>query len=469
MDVIIVINGDHTETKVILLEYSIKMRSLGHKVLMLDYSEAASRHLQNRISRLKTYLLYRDRLKKLIPNICREFDIDYVECCFDKQALSLTERPVHFQQVFKSLVSSSLALVTGDRHTNYKELSRQRQKRLYKTFASVHDQIISVIESRNKVEIVTLNGRFLIDGAAVYAARNSSVEYILLERAGHKIGRYSAYGKSPHSVLENRKVQDAHWHNYGPERDSKALEGLQKKMQAPLDNLASWETDFTNEIEFKTTDNTKNVIFFPSMDLERPSYKYWEDIATFNGDQALAFREFANIAKRYGFKIFVRVHPPGPRGKSVTDKADAYWQKIAEEVGAEIFFSRSGVDSNALMRDASLVVTYRSTIAIESILNDKPTLILDETSYSHYVPECCAFTTEEIELFFQNGFQLIPHERLYPWGLFYISGGEEFKIITVDATDDIKFRGIALYAQTKFGKSLKRLRARVLKLMKHIS
>jgi hypothetical protein len=463
MDIILVVNGEHTESKVILLEYAIKARSCGHEVLMLDFSEAARNYSTNKIARLREFLLYEDRLKGLIPSICQEFDIEYLKTYFDKQSISLANRPEDFKQVFEALVSSTLAFVSGERNTDYKKLPRQQQKKLYETFASVNDQIKLQIESRKEAIIVTLNGRFLIDGAAVYSAKKNSAGYILLERPGFKMGRYVAFTKSPHSVLEFRALQDAHWNNHGPERNSKALEGLQKKMEAPLDNLASWRTDFTNEIELGSENSTKNVIFFPTTDIEEPSYKHWEDIATFNGDQILAFREFARIAKRYGYKVFVRVHPPGPRGRNITDKEDARWQKIAEEVGAEIFFSRSGVDSYALIRDASLVATYHSSIAIEAILMKKPTLILDETTYSHYIPECCAFSTDSIELYFQNGFQLVPQERLYPWGLFFNSGGEAFEIFDVDDADEIKFRNIKLRKPKKLGKTIKRLRAKAFK------
>ena len=468
MDIILVVNGQHTETKVILLEYGIKARSYGHKVMMLDFSEAAKDYSTKRITRLRESLFYGDRLKTIMPNICQEFGIEYFKTHFAKQSLSLAERPEKFRHVFYSLVSSTLAFVSGERHTDYEKLPRQQQKKLYETFASVYDQVKLLTDSNKEVTIVTLNGRFLIDGAAVYSAKSHSVKYILLERGGFHLGRYVEFKESPHSVLELRALQDAHWSNYGPERDSKAIEGLQKKLEAPLDNLKSWRTDFTNEIALETETDSKNLVFFPTTDLEMPSYKYWEDIATFKGDQVLAFRELAYVAKRYGYKVFVRVHPPGPRGRNITDWEDAFWQKIAQEVGAEVFLSRSGADSYALMRDATLVATYRSSIGVEAILMKKPTLILDETDYSHYIPECCAFSSESIELYFEKGLQLVPPERLYPWGLFFVSGGKAFEIFDVDDADEIKFRKIKLSEQKKIGKVIKQLRARALKHFMHI-
>jgi hypothetical protein len=454
MRILVVLSHTYLESRVVCLEYAIEAASKGNTVFLVDYSEIGSSYQpktfeQRIISRFKKNALtdvfpdYSTYGVTLIPSSVTSGDAN--------------EFHLYENRAFQSLVNSSLSFILGERDASMSEIPRKVYKSMRRIFDGVYGELGGIIHKYRIDHLVTMNGRFLVDGCAILVARRMNLGFSVLERAGDQIGRYEVYPTSPHYIEGRRRLIQKLWNSGLNNKIELANKGLERKLGARLDGGSSWRDDFKLNYDFGKLPRKRTAVFFPSTDLEFVRDRYWQDPETFGGDQKSAFLAFSRIAIEEGYHVVVRVHPPGSRLEIISDAEDLLWSRLCHDVGAEVITSRSGVDSYSLIRDSDLSVTYASSIGIEAMTLGKPTLLLGETDYSHLVPGNCAFDETQIRQMLTEGVPVASLEQLYPWALYYQSGGITYKKFQVDSNQDILLDGVKLEALPRF---LKNSRAR---------
>jgi hypothetical protein len=429
------------------LEHAVKLAKSGMEVSLLDLSNLNPRIFKRRFFRLVLSLAQRNRLEDIKRIISRDYRINLLGHTLTKYQDSLCVLTKAREDIFLSAIASKYSNLTGQRGTQISDLDQEIVDMERYFFNSTVDIILYLQSQHNFNEIFTVNGRYIVDGAVVQASMESKVKCSLIESAGSTPGLYEVYQISPHDIPSVQEMHKELWAQAAPGREIIAEKGLTKKLSGMDTPGFNFRANFTEEFK-QTNDATsqKLAVFFPSSDREFaifPAFN-WRD--SFGGSQGDAFLSFCRLAKANDYRVVVRVHPvdsksPQELQDQFAKTEDAIWQKLCATGGALMIESRSQVSSYDLIEKADLCVTYASSIAVECILSDKPTLILGESEISYCVPEICAFNEVELESKFTEGIPVVRREALYPYGYWLESAGTNLNLFNFVSDHEVYFGG----------------------------
>lgn len=416
------------------LELAVEMSKSGIEVSILDLSNLNPKIFARRFWRLMLRLGQKNRLNDIKQKVSTVHKINLINYILPKQAKSSYSMTKERNEIFVSAIASKYSFITGRSDTRLEEIDSKVVEMEQYFFNSTANLITLLQNEFNFNEVITVNGRYIVDGAVVQACAESLIKCRLIEGVGSTPVRYLIYEVSPHDIPSVQELHKELWKGAGPERDIIAEKGLQKKLSgvdAPgFDYRANFKEGYQaahNRTSFKT------AAFFPSTEREFAIFPEFIWRESFGGSQAEAFFAFNRIAKANGYRVVVRVHPvDGKSDKKSQDRfaetEDAIWRKLCAKSETEIIESRSPVSSYDLIKKADLCATYASSISIECILLEKPTLILGNSDHSYCVPEICAFNEADLNTKFSEGIPMISKEALYPYGYWLESAGTPLRL-----------------------------------------
>jgi len=422
------------------MEVALDFKKQGHIVEVLDLSRYVTTNFSTRIREILISLTHKNRMRQLRTTICNRNNLYYLrpkEISKKRQILDSSDTMLYAH--FERCIASKYAFLTGGMNTKTSDLPRGLLKLESRAFWLSYQAVYTAIKSVAPDQVVTFNGRCIQDGATVFAARRSEVSIQLVELGNLFTSNLQLFSVSPFSVLNRRQLQDKAWKNACDNAIEVAERGLNKKLGSPMHVGISWRSEFHKTYSFENSTGKKRAIFFPSSDVEVPIFDYIDGPTSFDGSQAEAFLSFAKIAKEFGYQIFVRAHPPGYRFLTTAEIEDRIWGDLCQQVGATLIESNSGVDSDDLIMQSDVCVTYTSSICINSILLGRPTLVLGQTEYSTYVPNNCAFDDLEIREKLGSGAFASPKSNLYPWGYWYEAGGTPLEYFSIMDSGKVVF------------------------------
>jgi len=247
---------------------------------------------------------------------------------------------------------------------------------LITNYLFVYDLLSNHIISVKPDLIVVFNGRFLPESAAVQAARSQDVPVMFYE-AGGELRDFDLYSHPTHDVasLCSRMI----------DMGSKAL--TEKELIEFGDEWFTSRFDFrdtevarysfeTFEAIPQSTDSEVDVIFFSSSSDEL-------EFNVSNGvdnQQKEALQILYEACQRVGRRLTIRSHP-NMRNKSQEDQF-AWESFLSRFPECEVIDQHSDRNPYELCLRAKVVVTFASTIGIESIYLGQPTLITGPAYYS---------------------------------------------------------------------------------------
>jgi len=98
--------------------------------------------------------------------------------------------------------------------------------------------------------------------------------------------------------------------------------------------------------------------------------------------QAEAFRHSMQIAKEEGFFTILRIHPNYTR-KNIRNLS--YLLARVQKFSDVIIFPWDAVSTPRLIAKSNVVVTWGSTVSLESTFNGTPTILLGRTTYDNLI------------------------------------------------------------------------------------
>ena len=342
-------------------------------------------------------------------------------------------------------MASKYSNTTGRRDTRLEEIDNKVVEIERYFFNSTVDLVSHLQNQLHFNEIITVNGRYIVDGAVVQACRESQVKCSLIESASSSAGKYAVYRISPHDIPSVQEMHKELWDGAGPGRDQVAERGLQKKLSGQDSPGFNYRANFTEKFNTdQELSGVKTAVFFPSSDREFAIFPEFIFQESFGGSQSEAFLAFSRIAKANGYRVIVRVHPVNSKApKELQDRfaeiEDGIWGELCKMSGAEIIGSRSPISSYDLIDKANLCATYASSISIECILAVKPTLILGESEISYCVPEICAFNELELASKFNKQIPVIDRAALYPYAFWLESAGKKLQLFEFISDHEVYF------------------------------
>lgn len=429
------------------IEYAAKLSSLGVKVTILDLSNLNPLVFKRVIWHFILKLSQRNRLIDIKRKVFNSNNIRYISSNSRNLIKTNFEAETERYAIFLNAMASKYSSTTGRRDTQLTEINPEVVELERRFFITT---IITVLRLQSEFqfsEIITVNGRYIVDGAVVQACKEAQVECRLIESASATAGKYTLYKLSPHDIPSVQEMHLQLWNEAGPDKNETAKKGLQLKMSGLESPGADFRSNFIETYRSNlSSSSTKLAVYFPSSDREFAIFPEFVYQKSFGGSQAEAFLAFCQTAKLYNYHIVVRVHPvnsklPIELQEMYAKVEDSIWSDLCSITGSEMIHSRSKVNSYDLIAKADLCATYASSISIECILSSKPTLILGESEISYCAPEICAFNEADLRAKFKAGIPIVRKEALYPYGFWLQSAGTDLELFKFASDQEVYYGG----------------------------
>ena len=247
-----------------------------------------------------------------------------------------------------------------------------------RSYAFVYDQIAQVIEDRRISTLVTYNGRFLHDRAAVAAARAAGVSVLYYDQGGSDTA-FDLTGDQTHDWVALQERMRAMYDAWPPdERDELGASWFWDRASHTDPRNAHFTDGQEPGTMVDLPEGECVVVYFSSSSDEIAELEV--DWSEYFGDQHEALRQVAAVCRSLpGYRLVIRSHPH-KRHKPTRDVQE--WLQVVDEVDPDLHIGpHSSVDSYSLMQAADLVITYGSTTGVEAGFAGKPVIVLGPSAY----------------------------------------------------------------------------------------
>ena len=266
------------------------------------------------------------------------------------------------------------------------------------------------------------NGRFPIEATFAFALRQLSLSPIFFE-VGPRSRTFQIYSASPFSHDERSQIMRVCWDS-APEwnRNYDAYQFLLKRLTGADDATLFWSQGLDERPELERLAKGKRIVsFYCSTQGELASYDFGEKNPMFrNQDDALQW--VLNHIDPRTTMLVIRNHPKtfSRGGDNLLAKV-----KIPRSLTFQYYDGKSRVDSLFLIRSSHLNIVYDSTIAADSILRRKPTLILGRPIFAVNFQKELSFQMAQdiLELGDSQQYEIAD---LLPWAFYSARGGYSF-------------------------------------------
>ena len=313
----------------------------------------------------------------------------------------------------------------------------------FETHKRLEDEIL-----RFKPDIVlTINDRLLGSSIAVSLARKHGIK-----------SRIIYWGSDPNSVqdYENSLYDSSEWQrqialNWAEFPPSAAeLERLQAKIDVFSQTLSQDSQEFTSShVQGASIIKKRRTCVFYAQSEHEHSPSFIPDTVGRFPNQYVAFQALQELASLYEYDLVLKYHPIKDKHKQKTlSTANSLdWKTISLNENVLEIPPDSNVDTYKLIHDADLNIVWSSTVGLESIARDRPTLILGNTHWLNKDWGIHAWTKEDLAKFFVAPPKVIGRNSLAPWFWFIESFGSPVKFsfllnhsLTVDSVRIIQER-----------------------------
>jgi hypothetical protein len=436
-NILVVVPSRTRVAYVLLIEYAILMRESGNKVTILDLSYREFKYQESRFLWVIDNFSHKKNFPHNHLNIIKDFGIDLLKLSPREHKSGKTDsdmsQSAEFINTFRSTYAQRVGVSNFDL-LNIKEKVVKGERKSYNTYYSETQKAINLL----KVDlVVTFGGRLIGAAAIVRAAKNSNVEYNLVEIIDGHTNNLVIYSISPHSIREIREKIFELWQKVictAPDQVvSLAVEAINKRLSP------DWKWS-TNGADLSILENKKYVAFFPTSDHEFAVFEGMNDEYP-HKSQKEVFQIACRRAKSLDMTFVVRVHPQG-KDRALARIEDKIWRDLCQESGSEFISAFSPVSSLSLAKNSFLNIVHSSSISLEIGYLGFNLAITCPTEFSNLITECEAFDQKSIEDCLLNPMKVSNPKSLLPYAYWISMGGQEISKFKIVNWDEIFFNGL---------------------------
>jgi hypothetical protein len=311
--------------------------------------------------------------------------LDFPEVDIDYNAIKKSFNSIDELKAYKHrgidvglAVASSLVSSTRDHVFDTTTYSEQIKRGL-ETAIFVYESTKKVIDEIKPDCVIIFNGRFLESRPLLRICELMGIKYYTHERGGTVANYVKRENNTPHSLNAIINEIDEVWSLAGDEKEE-----IGKRFYEDRRNkvIQSWAVFTDNQVDGSLPKNLnsekKNVAIFNS------SMDEYEGIPDFKNklykDDNDGIWQLCNSFKHdHDIQFFLRVHP---NLKGLNNTQNKELAKLRGQfTNLTIIEADEQVDSYALIDAVDCVVTYGSTIGIEAIYWNKPSILLGRAFY----------------------------------------------------------------------------------------
>jgi len=247
---------------------------------------------------------------------------------------------------------------------------------------------IECLERYKPTVSIVFNGRFSSSKAVIQACRKKDIDIYFHESTAN-INRFAISRYQPHDRVALQKQMLAFWERAQQEKSKAQLIEISSNYFKELRFPEAGKQTFTSkqksnealEVIRKMQREYKTIVtFFTTSEDELASLGDVYSVSIHEwSTQKEAIYIVADICQKLGFGLIVRVHP-NVSNKCTSEKRS--WDNM--NLGfknTNVIKSSSKVSSYTLMEESKLIVTYGSTIGIESVFWGKPSITMFDSYY----------------------------------------------------------------------------------------
>lgn len=323
-------------------------------------------------------------------------DIPYFEDMEEMKKFSIDHFDIGYA-VLSSLVSAS--------RNPEPDLDEWRPliERLFQSSYSTYRATIDYLASSQPDRVYLFNGRFAAMRAVLRACQSQQVDCFIHER-GCNQQHYDLFPNYlPHDIDAVHRTLLKYWERNDPQREEIAAQWYHDRQNRVEKNWHSFTRDqVMGRVPETWNPEQKNITIFCSSEDEFVAVgDQWNN--TIYSSQADGIEQIAKDLWEGSpdFQIFLRVHP---NMKNASPKAQ---QKILgiRSPNLTIIPSDASIDTYEMLRRSDVVITFGSTVGIESVFWGTPSILLGPSFYrdlggvytpsSH--PEAMALLSRKLE------------------------------------------------------------------------
>jgi len=290
--------------------------------------------------------------------------------------------------------------------------------------------------------VYVFNGRISTTAPIVDVCKNYQIDFITHERGG-QIGRYWIIKNTiPHDINNVYREIEKLWESTPIiEREEWGNKFFNDRRNRIEQGWYSFTKEQKKELlPHRFSDGKKNIVFFNSTIEEFAAVKGWEKPLFLFSDEIDALKSICNYFKEDTSKQFyLRVHP-NLKGFDNSQVRDI--MKLTLELpNLEIILPESPIDTYSLLDKSDLIITFGSTVGIESVYWGKPSIQLGMSFYNNlnavYIPK----TKDELFNLLNEDLAPKPKELALRYGLWELMHGEKFIFFNQTSLTSGTFKG----------------------------
>lgn len=283
------------------------------------------------------------------------------------------------------------------------------------------------------------NGRYASLRPALRAAQKLGVKTYVHERAG-VLQRYSLTEDTyPHDIEYYKSQIEQHWNDERPitEKEKLAMQWFEERRGGKDQSWHSFtKSQITGNLP-KSFDPTKrNIVIYISSQDEFESIVGWHN--PLYSDQVDAINAIINSEIDQNIRFYIRIHP-NLKGLKNTQTRKLSTLKAPKLV---VIHADDKIDSYELMDACEKVISFGSTVGIESVFWGKPSILVGRSFYEDvggcYIPD---EHYKLIELINNSDLDLKPIVGALKYGYMQAVRGHGYKYYSPESIRSGKFMG----------------------------
>jgi hypothetical protein len=294
------------------------------------------------------------------------------------------------------------------------------------------ERLRKVISQINPDLILTTNDRLISSSAALAIAGELGIPSRVVYW-GSSVDKLQDYFASLYDSDEWQDQVKANWQRNSPvQRDVELLQNeIQNLSKGPSADSMTYLS--LQEPGKSFSMNARTAVFFAQSEHEHSPNFIANDKRRFK-TQYDAFTALQTVTKDCGWNLILKYHPLKNNAdiKQKHSKPGLDWEEIHKLDHVTEISSDSDIDTYSLIEDSTLNIVWSSTVGLESISRERPTLVLGNPHWLNKEWAIHAWTEDDLKDFFSRPIHVIPSESLYPWFWYlkdYGSSVEYFKLV----------------------------------------
>jgi hypothetical protein len=302
----------------------------------------------------------------------------------------------------------------------------------------VYFSIINYLKANQTDVVYAFNGRLSHTKAVLQACRSMHVKCVLHER-GNSMPFYSLFeNTSIHDLKNTQRLIIETWENADPlERTARATQWFHTRMGGKMENWFSFLEKQTFELPENWDDSKKNILICNSSEDEFASLNdEWKNHLYANQTDGI-FKIINDTKDIENIHIYLRVHPHLAKvsNSDLTDLLAIKSQHLT------IIPANSLISTYHLVKHASQVITFGSTIGMEATFMEKPSILAGKSFYYNLGGTYDPSSHEELIQLIKSDLEPKSKEKALMFAYYFGTFGISFKHYQPEDFGKGKFRG----------------------------